>query len=149
MEVAEAQAPGRFTDQGLQALPIGWPWSTIDHIPLPVRVQCVRIERRQPVGQATAELASKKYLLIGYHDDGLWRAGWLVHEFREGVSVAVQQAVSEQLGCQAWAAVPIQELYAPSIERSLYIARTPTAVEMVATPTGLTPTPSATSTSSR
>ena len=111
IEVAEAQRPERFAAQMLKAVPAGWPWQGIYRIPLPERAQCIRIERQ---GQGSTPPSISEYLIIGYHSDGLWRTGWLVHEFREGVSEGQQRALLAEMGCSNWVAVSVQMFFKPS-----------------------------------
>ena len=91
VEVAEAQHPEHFDAQLLIAVPTGWPWGGID-VPPPEKVRCIRI----------GEEPDRRYLLIGYHSDGLWHMGWLVHEFCVYVSEETQQALLAKLGCVSW-----------------------------------------------
>jgi hypothetical protein len=112
VEVAEAQHPGQFAVQMLQAVPAGT-WQGIDRIPLPETVRCVRIERQGQAGPGIVQPAIGKYLLIGYHSDELWRSGWLVHEFREGVSEREQQVWLAKLGCHDWVEIWARMLYKP------------------------------------
>jgi hypothetical protein len=113
VEVAEAQRPGQFAVQMLQAVPTGT-WEGIDRIPLPEMVRCIRIERQRQAEQGIALPSIGKYLLIGYHSDDLWRSGWLVHEFREGVSEGEQQVLMANLGCNDWVEIWARMLYEPS-----------------------------------
>ncbi len=53
------------------------------------------------IGQAI----DQEYLLVGYHSDWLWHTGWLVHEFRDGVSEADQQALLAKMGCSNWVGI--------------------------------------------
>lgn len=114
VEVAEAQRPGQFAVQMLQAVRTSWAWQGIDRIPLPETVRCIRIERQGQAGQGIARPSIGKYLLIGYHSDGLWRSGWLVHEFREGVSEGEQQVLLAKLGCNNWVEIWARMLYKPA-----------------------------------
>ena len=91
VEVAEAQHPEYFDAQLLIAVPTGWPWGGID-VPPPEKVRCIRI----------GEEPDSQYLLIGYHSDGLWHMGWLVHEFCVYVSEENQRALLAKLGCVSW-----------------------------------------------
>ena len=94
VEVAEARHPEYFDTQLLIAVPTGWPWGGID-VPPPEKVRCIRIE----------EGPDSEYLLIGYHSDGLWHVGWLVHEFCVYASEEEQQALLANLGCDSWVEV--------------------------------------------
>ncbi|MBN2392863.1 MAG: hypothetical protein JXR84_19180 [Anaerolineae bacterium] len=91
VEVAEAQHPEYFDAQLLIAVPTGWPWGGID-VPPPEKVRCVRI----------GEESDSQHFLVGYHSDGLWHMGWLVHEFCIYVSEEKQQALLAKLGCVNW-----------------------------------------------
>jgi hypothetical protein len=104
-EMAEAQHPEQFAAQMLIAAPVGWPWQGIDRIPPPEKVRCIRIEGQGRAGWGSTGQAITERLLVGYHSDGLWHTGWLVHRFREGVSDAAQQALLAKMGCKQWAAV--------------------------------------------
>lgn len=113
VEVAEAQHPEHFDAQLLIAVPTGWPWGGID-VPPPEKVRCVRIEEE--------EGPDSQYLLVGYHSDGLWHVGWLVHEFCVYASEEQQQALLAELGCDDWVETSI------SIHRSPTPAASPTPV---------------------
>jgi hypothetical protein len=121
VEVAEAQHPEQFDAQLLIAVPTGWPWGGID-VPLPEKVWCIRIEEEQtgPVPQPISQ-----YLLVGYHSDGLWHVGWLVHEFCEYVSEEEQQVLLAKLGCNDWSETPISIHSIPTPEAS----RTPILIQ--------------------
>jgi hypothetical protein len=112
VEVAEAQHPGQFAVQMVQAVPTGT-WQGIDRIPLPETVRCIRIERQGQAGQGIVQPSIGKYLLIGYHSDDLWRSGWLVHQFREGVSEREQQVLLAKLACNDWVEIWARMLYKP------------------------------------
>lgn len=99
---AEAQRSDQFPAEMLLAVPTGWTWQNIE-IPFPERVRCLRLERQ---GEAKAmEQIPYEYLLVGYHNDGLWHVGWVVHEFLEKVSAEEQLEMVTQLGCNHWEAV--------------------------------------------
>jgi len=91
---AEAQRVDVFPAEVLAAQAIDWPWQGVQQIPPAERVRCLRLE-----GPGAGDEVD---LLAGYHHDGLWRVGWLVYEFREGVDA---QAVFDEMGCQRWEAV--------------------------------------------
>jgi hypothetical protein len=114
VEVAEAQRPGQFAVQLLQAVLYGGTWQGIDRIPRPDRVRCIRIERQGLAGHGTAPPSISEYLLMGYHSDDLWRAGWIVHQFREGVSEGEQQVLLAKLVCNNWVEISARMLYNPS-----------------------------------
>ncbi len=141
VEVAEAQRPEQFAADLLQAVPTSWTWSGIDRIPRPEWVQCIRIERQRPAGRGTTPPVRSGYLLVGYHHDGQWRAGWLVHEFRGDVSEEEQQGLLDQLGCKDWVELSARLLYHSSIGNFPHVAPTPNASEIYATYTALAPTP--------
>lgn len=105
VQVAEAQYPGQFSAQKLKAVPVSWVWQGITRIPLPTAIHCVRIKGRDEAGSAN--------LLVGYHNDGLWRAGWLVHEFQKGVNETEQQDILAKLGCTTWVEISVQMLDEP------------------------------------
>ncbi len=144
VEVAQAQHPERFAARLLQVVPTGWAWDGINRIPFPEEVQCVRIERQRPAGQGTARSPIQENLLVGYHDDGQWRAGWLVHQFQESVSEEEQQALLTRMGCTHWMEISIQTLSQLSSGNSPHVVRTPNVIEIFATQIAPTPTPSAT-----
>ncbi len=143
VDVAEAQHPGQFAPQLLRAMPTGWAWSGIARIPRPEMVQCVRIERQKPAGRTATWLMHREYFLIGYHNDGQWRAGWLLHEFREGVSEEEQQAVLDKLGCTNWVKILTRPLSRPSNRNLPTVVQTPNAIELFETQTAPTLTPTA------
>lgn len=101
---AEAQRPDQFPVKRLLAVPTGWTWQNIE-IPLPERVRCLRLELQGEADDTSTGQVVYEYLLVGYHNDGLWHVGWLVHEFRGNVGVAEQQELVAQLGCNQWEAV--------------------------------------------
>jgi hypothetical protein len=121
VEVAEAQHPEQFDAQLLRAVPTGWPWGGID-VPLPERVRCIRIREEQA---GSVQRPVSQYLLIGYHSDGLWHVGWLVHEFCEYVSEEEQQAFLAKLGCDNWSETFISIQNTPTPEAS----RTPIQIQ--------------------
>jgi hypothetical protein len=60
----------------------GWPWGNGELPPPypPTAVRCVLLEReRKPVTGGGGE-SIRQVIFVGYHSDGLWRAGWLTHE---------------------------------------------------------------------
>ena len=143
IEVAEAQRLGPLAAQALRAATTDWTWWGIDHVPQPEWVNCVRIERQEPAKRATTPSVHSEYIFIGYHNDGQWRAGWLMHRFQAGVSEAEQQDLLDQLGCTNWAEIPAQALYQPAAKNFLDVTRAPNAYEMFATQMAPTPTPTA------
>ncbi len=97
--VAEAQRLDQFSAEALVPVPANWTWEDIVQIPPPERLRCIRLEYQTEVeGSALIQ----DYLLIGYHNDELWHVGWLVYEFREGVSAEQAQARFAQMGCGHW-----------------------------------------------
>jgi hypothetical protein len=60
----------------------GWPWGNGELPPPfpPTAVRCVLLEReRKPAAGGPGE-SIRQVIFVGYHTDGLWRAGWLTHE---------------------------------------------------------------------
>jgi hypothetical protein len=114
VEVAEAGRPGQFAAQMLKPVPAGWTWQGIDRIPPPERVRCIRMAGRGQAERETARPTIYRVLLIGYHSDGLWHAGWLVHQFREDVSEEERQVLLAKLGCDDWVEISARMLREPS-----------------------------------
>ncbi|MGD1994407.1 MAG: hypothetical protein PVI59_14535 [Anaerolineae bacterium] len=100
MWVAEAQHVDRFPTDALVAVPTEWMWQSIDHIPPPERVRCIRFETRG--GWKSARQAAAEHLVVGYHDDKLYHAGWIVHTFRPGVSPGEREELFTEMGCDHW-----------------------------------------------
>jgi hypothetical protein len=145
VEVAEAQRLGPLAAQALRAATTGWTWWGIDHVPLPEWVNCVRIARQEPAKRGTTPSVHGEYIFIGYHNDGQWRAGWLMHRFQAGVSEEEQQDLLDKLGCTNWVEISARTLYQSPARNSPTVVRTPNPIEIFATQTAPTPTPSATS----
>lgn len=75
VQVVAASRPRRFTAAMGTPVQNDWPWG-IDALPFPPEaVKCVLL---QAGGGGLA--APRRVVYVAYHDDGLWRAGWLVHE---------------------------------------------------------------------
>jgi hypothetical protein len=103
--VAEARSVDAFPSEALAAIPTGWTWEDIERIPPPVEARCVRVQWR-----GSAKLAARipdTHLVIGYHDDGLHHAGWVVHQFRDTVSESERQERFAAMGCTRWKQVAI------------------------------------------
>ena len=78
--VVEASKPWNFSEAMGEAVRDDWRWM-IDKLPFPPQaVQCVLLERsRRPTTGAEEELR-RQVVFVGYHTDGLYRVGWLVHK---------------------------------------------------------------------
>jgi hypothetical protein len=59
-------------------------------------VRCALVDRRK-VG---ASAARWQVIYVGYHDDKLWRAGWLVHEAPSEPFGAELRADLSAVGCE-------------------------------------------------
>jgi hypothetical protein len=101
---AEARAVDCFPSEMTSPVPTGWTWEGVAEVPSPERARCIRLERREG---KTDQRALDEHLVVGYHDDGLYHAGWLVHEFRPDVSQAEREAWFVNMGCRRWTRVPI------------------------------------------
>ena len=97
---SQAAQPERFPSGLVQPVATDWTWQGIDRVPRPDQVRCIGLTARQDRDEALS--AAVAYRLIGNHNDGLWHIGWLVHEFRAGVSAAQQQEAIAALGCTHW-----------------------------------------------
>jgi hypothetical protein len=103
VDVAEAQHPEQLDAQLVVAAPTGWAWEGID-VPLPEKLRCVRI----------AEEPERRYLFVGYHSDGLWHMGWLVHAFCECAGEEEKLVLLDKLGCSDWRETAISIRSAPT-----------------------------------
>lgn len=103
VDVAEAQHPEQLDTQLVVAAPTGWSWDGID-VPFPDKLRCVRI----------TEEPEHRYLLVGYHSDGLWHMGWLVHAFCECVDEEEKLVLLDKLGCSDWRETAISIHSAPT-----------------------------------
>jgi len=101
----EAQDVDQLPAAMLLAVPTEWTWESIEQIPPPERIRCIRLERRE--GGKTARQTLNEPLVISYHDDGLYRSGWVVHEFRAGVSKGEREELFAKMGCSHWERVSI------------------------------------------
>ncbi|MGC9348250.1 MAG: hypothetical protein ACP5JG_08955 [Anaerolineae bacterium] len=101
---AEAQVADQLPPEMLSPVPTGWTWEDIAEIPPPDWVRCIRLERR---GGETTQQTLDEHLLVSYHDDGLYHAGWLVQEFRADVSQDERTELLEDVGCDRWERVAI------------------------------------------
>ena len=81
--VAEASKPWEFNEAMGRAVRNNWRWG-IAKLPYPPQaVKCVLLER---IRVSTAQLEkepSQQVVFVGYHTDGLYRTGWVVHEGSE------------------------------------------------------------------
>lgn len=100
--VAEARQVNPFPPELLHAVPMNWTWQSIATIPPPTKIRCIRLDEPGDTGSELSERTANLQLLVGYHDDGLWRSGWLVHEFRGDVSTPVRLELFARLGCIDW-----------------------------------------------
>ena len=78
--VVEADRPWNFT--AAMGEPVGndWPWG-IDRLPFPpTAVRCVLLEKESKSALDVEGEPQRQVIYVGYYDDTLWRAGWLVHE---------------------------------------------------------------------
>jgi len=98
--VAEARSAGAFPAQALVAVPADWTWQSVERIPPPVQARCVRVQWRG-ASKAAAQLPDAR-LVLGYHDDGLHHAGWVVHHFRADVSEGERREWFAAMGCTGW-----------------------------------------------
>jgi hypothetical protein len=103
--VAQAQHPDQFQAELFRPTPASLTWQDIRQLPPPERLRCIRFDRQAFTGRVSAGASLHEYLLVGYYNDELWHAGWLVQAFREGVSEAQKQAAFEALGCDRWAGI--------------------------------------------
>lgn len=104
--VSEAAHAERFPAEMLTPVPADWMWQSVDHIPPPGRVRCVRLEIRGG-GWKSAMRAADQDLVLGYHDDGLYLAGWIVHTFRPGTSRNEREELFARMVCDSWERVSI------------------------------------------
>jgi hypothetical protein len=74
-------------------------WEGISETPLPTVVQCVRLESNTLDQEGLLGNRRWEVVLLGYHDDGLWHSGWLVHEINYEVSEQGLQEMLVGLGC--------------------------------------------------
>lgn len=95
----EAANPQNFSPDRLTAVPTDWTWGGIRDIPQPTSVQCVRLEGSRTYSDILGGIRRWEVVLIGYHDDGLWHSGWLVHEINYNVGEQELQEMLALLGC--------------------------------------------------
>jgi hypothetical protein len=107
--VAEARRVNTFSDDLLIAAPTGWPWQGIEQIPRADKIWCLRLKTPPEYKSETEQQGIEYDLLASYHDDGLWRVGWLVHEFRPDVGKDQRQALFSKIGCHQWQEVSISK----------------------------------------
>jgi hypothetical protein len=78
--VVEASKPQNFTANMGKAAPVDWTWQ-IEEVPFPpTALRCVLLERVPSSAPGVAGKPKRQVVFVGYHNDMLWRAGWLVHE---------------------------------------------------------------------
>ena len=80
----EASRPWNFSPAMGKAVAneSGWPWGDNELPPPfpPTAVRCVLLEHeRKPAAGGPGE-SIRQVVFVGYHTDGMWRAGWLTHE---------------------------------------------------------------------
>jgi hypothetical protein len=99
ISVVEAANPQNFTPDQVTAVPTDWTWEGISEIPHPTAVKCVRLESNSLDHEDLAGHRRWEVVLLGYHDDGLWHSGWVVHEIKYEVSEQDLQELLVRLGC--------------------------------------------------
>lgn len=99
ISVVEAASPQNFVPDQVTAVPTGWTWEGISEIPLPTAVQCVRLESYVLDHENLMGRRRWQVVLVGFHDDGLWHSGWVVHEINYEVSGQELQEMLVRLGC--------------------------------------------------
>lgn len=99
VSVVEAASPQNFPPDQVTAVPTDWTWEGISEIPPPTAVKCVRLESRILDHEDITARRRWEVVLVGYHDDGLWHSGWLVHEINYAVSEQESQEMLVRLGC--------------------------------------------------
>ena len=78
--LVEASRPWNFTAAMGNPVRNEWPWG-IDELPFPpTSLRCVLLEKEGKSASAVKREPERRVIYVGYHDDTLWRAGWLVHE---------------------------------------------------------------------
>lgn len=99
ISAVEAASPQNFAADQVSAVPTDWTWEGIHNIPPPTAVQCVRLESSALDHENLSGRRRWEVVLVGYHDDGLWHSGWLVHEVKFEVSEQGLQEMLQRLGC--------------------------------------------------
>lgn len=78
--VVEAGRPWDFSATMGKPVSNDWPWG-IDELPFPpAAVRCVLLEKEGESAFDVEGEPQRQVIYVGYHNDTLWRAGWLVHE---------------------------------------------------------------------
>jgi len=98
--VAEAREPWNLRKGMWEAVPDDWTW-TVDELPFPpLGVQCVLLERarRTDIGNEQGRL--RQVVFVGYHTDGLYRVGWVVHSGPDGPLGQELQTRLAEIGCE-------------------------------------------------
>jgi hypothetical protein len=103
---ARAQAADQLAAEMLVAAPTDRMWESVEQLPPPERVRCIRLENEE---WKTARQPLDERLIIGYHDDGLYHAGWIVHQFRAQVSQAKREEMFAKIGCNRWVRVSMDK----------------------------------------
>lgn len=107
--VAPASHAGRFPMGVLEPVPTDWAWQGIIQIPPPKKVVCVRLEQWGE-GEEPLRWATSGQFLLSYHDDQLYRAGWVIHRPPAGVSPDEMGEIFVQMGCNRWEGIPPERL---------------------------------------
>lgn len=73
-----------------------WPWG-IEEIPYPpTKLRCVILER---TNNRDGQSSEQQIIYIGYHDDNVWRSGWLLYEGYHGLNSPELANNLNSVGC--------------------------------------------------
>lgn len=97
--VVEAGRPWNFTAAMGQPVGNDWPWD-IDRLPFPpTAMRCVLLQKGSSSALTDEGEPERQVIYVGYHDDTLWRAGWLVHEGPQAPFTPELFADLDTIGC--------------------------------------------------
>jgi hypothetical protein len=100
LAVVEASRPGNYTPAMGRPVATDWTWG-IDELPYPpTGLRCALLERIRPSAQGAPRQPMRQVVYVAYHDDRVWRKGWLVHEGPLEPFTPELAANLDRLGCK-------------------------------------------------
>jgi len=97
--VVEAGRPWNFSATMGKSVRNDWPWD-VDELPFPpTAMRCVLLQQEGKSAFAVAGEPERQVIYVGYHNDTLWRAGWLVHEGPQAPFTPELAADLATIGC--------------------------------------------------
>jgi len=98
--VVEAREPWNFREAMGEAVRDDWRW-TVTELPFPpLGVQCVLLERARGATTGAQEHRLRQVVFVGYHTDGLYRVGWVVHKGPQEPFARELHADLAMIGCE-------------------------------------------------